>query len=460
MESREKRFATENLNKLILSMVMPALMAQLINALYNIVDRVYIGRIPGEGQLALTGLGITFPILQIIVAFSAFAGSAGAPLASRYLGRQNYDKAKEVLQTAVSLLILFSISLMFIFYITKEPLLHLFGASESTFSYANSYLSIYLLGTIFVQFSVGLNPFISGQGNAKIAMLSTLIGAVANLILDPIFIFGLNLGVQGAALATVISQSLSALWIVSYLRSNKSVIKLDFKSLSLKKEYVKPLFALGISPFIMQSTNSLVNIVLNSSFEHYGGDIYVGAMTILASIATIQFIPIDAIRQGIIPILSYNYGARNKKRVLAIIRRLLFCTVSASILTSVAILIWPELFVSIFSPNPELIELTSKLARVYFLGMPLFGVLMSAQGTFISFGFAKTSIVIAMLRKIIILIPFALILPHFYGVMGIVYAQPIADVGAILAAGFSLAIAVRYVMKNMEDETTPNLSVS
>ncbi|WP_010168456.1 MATE family efflux transporter, partial [Candidatus Epulonipiscium viviparus] len=458
MISQEKRFATESLNKLIWAMVMPAFMAQLINALYNIVDRVYIGRIPGEGELALTGLGLTFPILQIVVAMSAFAGSGGAPLASRYLGRQDYNKAKDILQTSATLLIIFSIILTVVFYIAKEPLLYLFGASEHTAPYADAYLSIYLLGTIFVQFSVGLNPFISGQGNAKIAMFSTLIGAVINIILDPIFIFVFDMGVQGAAIATVISQAASAIWIVRYLTSDKSVVRLDFKKLGLKKDCVMAIVAIGISPVIMQSTNSLVNIVLNSSFQHYGGDMYVGAMTILSSIATMQFIPIDAVRQGVIPILAYNYGARNKKRLIAIMKRLLIFTTAASMVTSIVVLAFPELFVAIFSSNSEMVDLASGLARVYFLGTPLFGVIMATQGCFIAFGFAKSSIFIALLRKIIILIPFALILPHFYGVMGIVYAQPLADIGATITAGTALIIAFRWIIRTMEDESASKIA--
>ncbi|ONI44077.1 MATE family efflux transporter [Candidatus Epulonipiscioides gigas] len=449
MESREKRFATEPLNRLIFSMVLPAFLAQLINALYNIVDRVYIGRIPGDGELALTGLGITFPILQIIAAFSAFSGSGGAPLASRYLGKQEYNKAQEVLLTSVSLLIRFSVILTVFFYITKAPLLNLFGASENTFQYANDYLSIYLLGTIFVQFSVGLNSFISGQGNSKIAMFSVLIGAVTNIILDPIFIFGFNLGVQGAAIATVISQACSAIWIVCFLKSKKSVIKLDFKKLKLKKELVRPIFALGISPFIMQSTNSLVNIVLNSSFEHYGGDIYVGAMTILSSIATVLFIPVDAIRQGVIPILSYNYGAHNKQRVLDVIKRFMIFALTTSLVTGSIVIMFPSIFVSIFSPNPELVNLTSSLAPIFFIGAPFFGILMGTQGCLLSFGLAKNSIIIALLRKIILLIPLALILPHFFGVMGLIYAQPIADIGSILCAAISLTICVKRIVRTM-----------
>lgn len=451
MVSQDKRFETEPLNKLILAMVIPCFMAQLINALYNIVDRIYIGRIPGEGELALTGLGLTFPILQVVVAISVFAGSGGAPLASRYFGKQDYDKAKDVLHTSVTMLIIFSIILTLGFYIAKEPLLYLFGASEQTAPYADAYLSTYLLGTIFVQFTMGLNPFISGQGNAKVAMMSTAIGAIINIILDPIFIFVFGMGIQGAALATVIAQGASALWIVRYLASSKSAIRLDFKKLGLKKDCVKTILIMGMPLVIMQLTNSIVTIVLNSGAQSYGGDMYVGAITILASIATVQYIAVDSVRQGIIPILAYNYGARNKERLMAVIKRLIIFTTSVSMIISVTILSFPETFAAIFSSDAELMSLTAKLIKVYFLGTPLFGILMSAQGCFVAFGFAKVSIFIAMIKNVVILIPGALILPHFYGVEGIFYAQPLSDMGAIITAGIALIVALKWIIRKMDN---------
>lgn len=456
MDHSDKRFATESLNKLIFSMVLPTLMAQLINALYNIIDRIYIGKIAGEGELALTGIGITFPILQIIVALSAFAASGGAPLLSRYLGKNDYQSAKDIMQTSSTLMILLSILSMFILYIAKTPLLYLFGASDVTFSYANDYLSIYLVGTVFVLLSIGLNPFISGQGNATVAMLSICIGAISNIILDPIFIFTLNMGVKGAALATILSQGLSAIWIVCYLSSKRSVIKLNIFKLTIRKDFVRIIFILGLSSFFMQSTNSLVNIVFNASFKYYGNDLYIAALTILLSLTTIQFIPIEAFRQGIVPILAYNYGAGNKKRVMQILKLLFGYTAITSVISTTLIIVFSNEFVSIFTSSEELVALGSQLTIIFFAGSILIGLIMAAQGMFIAFGFAKCSIFIALLRKIVVLIPLILILPKYFGVIGIIYAQPIADIVAVSAAIITSIIVIRHVNKSMPDKIEKN----
>ncbi|OON91605.1 MAG: MATE family efflux transporter [Epulopiscium sp. Nele67-Bin002] len=446
---QDTRLGTEPLNKLIFRMVLPAIMAQLINALYNIVDRMFIGRIAGYGDLALTGVGITFPIIIIITAFAAFAGSGGAPLASRALGEQNNDRAQSILLNSVILLIIFAISCMLFFYIFKKPLLYLFGASDNTYPYANEYISVYLMGTLFVQFSVGLNPFISGQGNAKIAMLSVCIGAIINLILDPIFIFVLDFGVKGAGYATIISQACSAIWVVRFLMSKKSVIRIEIHKLKLDPIIIKAIFALGISPFILQSTNSLVNIVLNSSLEHYGGDLYVGAMAIMTSITTITFIPLDGLRQGMLPILAYNYGAGNRERLVSVIKKFLIISFTTGVIIIGFVLSYPRLFAILFTDNKGLADLTTYLIPIFFVGSILLGILLGVQGSLLAFGQAKKSIFIASLRKLILLIPLALILPHFYGVMGVIYAQPIADVLSVTAAAVIFFTSIRKILDEM-----------
>lgn len=346
-KNRDEKLGTEKLGKLILSMAVPSVAAQLINVLYNIVDRIYIGHIPGYGDLALTGVGITFPIIMLITAFSAFAGTGGAPQASICLGKKDYDGAEKILGNCTSLLIMFAVTLTIGFLIFKTPALYMFGASDKSIVYAEQYISIYLIGTIFVQLAVGLNTFISGQGNSKVAMLSVLIGAVINIVLDPIFIFGLNMGVRGAALATIISQAVSAAWVVRFLTSEKSVIKIRKKNMKLDKKIVARVAALGVSPFIMQSTESLVSITLNSGLQAYGGDLYVGAMSILASVMQLCTIPAQGITQGIQPILSYNYGAGNRDRVMGAFKRMVAICLTATMLVAGSAILAPEVFTAL-----------------------------------------------------------------------------------------------------------------
>ena len=306
---QDERLGTEPLGRLIVSLAVPSVAAQIINVLYNIVDRIYIGHIAGYGDVALTGVGVTFPILMVIAAFSAFAGMGGAPLASIEMGKGRHEEAEKILGNCVGLLLLFSIVLTIGFLIFKRPVLYTFGASNATIVYAEEYITIYLIGTVFVQLAVGLNTYISAQGNARIAMLSVLIGAVLNIILDPIFIFAFGMGVKGAAFATILSQAVSAAWVVRFLTSKKSVIRIRRKYIKLNKKTVGKIAALGVSPFAMQSTESLVVITLNAGLQRYGGDLYVGTMSILTSIMQLITIPVQGITQGVQPILSYNFGA-------------------------------------------------------------------------------------------------------------------------------------------------------
>lgn len=445
--SRDEKLGTESLGKLILSMALPAVAAQLINVLYNIVDRIYIGHIPGYGDMALTGVGITFPIIMVITAFSAFAGMGGAPLASIALGKKEYEKAERILGNSTGLLLMFSVVLTIGFLLFKTPALYAFGASGRSIVYAEQYITIYLLGTIFVQFAVGLNTFISGQGNSKVAMLSVLIGAVINIVLDPIFIFGMNMGVRGAALATIISQAVSAAWVVKFLTSEKSVIRIRKQNMKLDKKIVLSIAALGVSPFIMQSTESLVSITLNSGLQSYGGDVYVGSMSILMSVMQLTTIPIQGITQGIQPILSYNYGAGNRERVMGAFKRMLAICLTTTIVVAGTAIVHPSIFTGLFTSNGELAELTNKVMPVFFIGTTIFGIQMACQTMFIALGQAKVSVFIALLRKIILLIPLAIILPKIMGVMGIYYAEAIADTISVLATAIIFLLSYKKFLR-------------
>lgn len=446
---KDERLGTEPMGRLIASMAIPAVAAQLINVLYNIVDRIYIGHISGYGDMALTGVGVTFPVLMMISAFSAFAGMGGAPLASIQMGKHDYEGAEDILGNSAGLLVIFSIILTTLFSIFKTPVLYAFGASDNTIMYAEQYISIYLIGTIFVQFAVGLNTFISGQGRAKIAMLSVLIGAIINIVLDPILIFGLSMGVRGAALATIISQAVSAIWVVRFLMSEKSVIRLRIKKMKLKSKVVKRIGALGISPFIMQSTESFVSITLNSGLQRYGGDMYVGTMSIMTSVMQLIVIPIQGISQGVQPIISYNFGAGNSSRVKEAVKKMLVVCLAGTLLLAGIAVLAPQIYAGLFTSNQALIELTCKVMPVYFLGITIFGLQTACQSTFLALGQAKVSLFIALLRKVILLIPLAIILPKFMGVMGIYRAEPIADIISVITTITLFSITIKKVLKNM-----------
>ena len=448
MNHKDERLGTEPLGRLMFSLAVPSVAAQLINVLYNIVDRIYIGHIPEYGDVALTGVGVTFPILTMISAFSAFAGMGGAPLASIQLGKQNKQKAEQILGNSAGLLVLCAVILTVFFSVFKTPILYAFGASDATITYARDYITIYLIGTIFVQLALGLNAYISGQGEAKIAMFSVLIGAVLNICLDPVFIFLFHLGVRGAALATIISQAVSAAWVVRFLTSEKSVMRLTFKNMHLNGATIKMIAGLGISPFIMQSTESLVTITLNTGLQKYGGDLYVGSMSILMSIMQLITIPVQGITQGIQPVISYNYGAGNIDRVKATLKRMILVCLSGTLVLAGVAIFFPEVYTGLFTNNKELLELTCKVMPVYFLGISIFGIQCACQTSFISLGQAKVSLFIALLRKIILLIPLAIILPKFMGVMGIYRAEPVADTISVLATSVVFVITMKKVLRN------------
>jgi putative MATE family efflux protein len=432
--TKEERMGSANIWRLVLSMSIPSIIAQVINILYNIVDRIYIGHIPGVGAAALTGVGLTFPITLLISAFSAFASAGGAPLASISLGRGDRERAEKILGSSVWLLLFFTVILMAAFYLYHVPFLYLFGASDETITYASSYLKIYLAGTLFVELALGLNTFIIVQGQSKIAMCSILIGAVVNIILDPIFIFVLDGGVQGAATATVISQALSAFWNVSFLLGKRSTLRIRKARIRFDRAIVRDILALGISPFIMRSTECLINIVMNRQLQIYGNDLYVGSMTIMQSVMQLMSAPLSGFTQGVQPIISYNYGASKYDRVKKAYRIMIGLSFASGFLFNGLAILFPAFFGGLFTSDTELIALVARVMPIFLIGMLFFGVQQGIQPTFLALGQAKISLFIALLRKVILLVPLALILPHFFGVMGVYYAEPVSDLISVVTA--------------------------
>ncbi len=447
----EERLGNEPLLKLIFSLAIPAVLAQIVNLLYSIVDRIYIGHIADVGALALTGMGLCTPILLIVSAFAAFAGNGGAPLAAMELGRGDREKAGRILTNAVALLLCFSVILTLVLLSVREPLLYFFGASNDTIVYADSYLKIYLCGTIFVQLSLGLNSFISCQGRAKIAMLSVLIGAVSNIILDPIFIFLFDMGVRGAALATIISQALSAAWVLRFLLSDKSVIRINFRNLKPDFGIIGKIAALGISPFIMQSTESLIAIVFTSGLQRYGGDLYVGSYTILSSVMQLMVFPANGFAYGTQPIISYNYGAGNYARVKKNFWIVSFICFAYTSIFYVAALLFPGFLAGLFTSDVALAGLAASKLPIFLGGMVLFAFQMSAQTSLLGTGQAKISLFIACLRKIILLTPLALILPGFMGVDGIYWSEPISDTISAVTSILLFVYVCRKVLKTPDE---------
>ena len=444
--TKDNRLGTENITRLMISLAIPSVLAQIVNVLYNIVDRIYIGRIPGVGAVALTGVGVTFPIITIISAFSGFASGGGAPLAAIALGQGDRKRAERILGNCVSMLLFFTVILMAFFFVFQKPLLYVFGASDNTIGYSSTYISIYLLGTVFVELAVGLNTFISAQGQARTAMFSVLIGAVVNIVLDPIFIFVFHMGVAGAAVATIISQALSAAWVLRFLCSEKSGIRLKKAGMKLDFSLIGQIMALGVSPFVMSATESAITIVMNHGLQVYGGDLYVGSMTILQSVLQLVFVPISGFTNGVQPIISYNIGAGKFDRVKMTIKRMISITFLAAFVYVVFAMLRPGLFARLFTTDEDLIALVKKVLPVYIAGMSVFGVQSGVQSSFLGLGQAKISLCIALLRKVILLIPLALILPRFFGVMGVYYAEPVADILSVLTASTLFLLNIRKIL--------------
>ena len=402
--------------------------------LYNVVDRIYIGHIPGEGSLALTGVGVCMPIIMIVTAFAALISSGGAPRASICMGKQDNKSAEQILGNCFSLQIAVSIVLTVVLLIWNKDLLMAFGASKNTLGYATDYMRIYALGTLFVQLTLGMNAFITAQGFTTTSMVSVLIGAICNITLDPVFIFVFNMGVKGAALATVLSQAISTIWVVVFLSGKKTQLHLRKKYMGLKPKIFLPCVALGLATFIMQASESVVTVCFNSSLLHYGGDIAVGAMTILTSVMQFAMLPLQGIAQGSQPIAGYNYGAKNADRVKKTFRLLVITCLTYSTLLWAAVQIIPKVFVSIFTSDAKLVAFTAPMLKIYLGGLFLFGIQIACQITFTSLGKAVNSIIVAVVRKFVLLLPLIYIMPHVVSnpTIGVYMAEPIADIIAVL----------------------------
>lgn len=464
-QKQTEALGTQPIGKLLLRLAAPAVAAQIINLLYNLVDRMYIGHIaPTDtvGRVALTGVGVCLPLIMIISAFAALAGQGAAPRASIYLGKGETDKAEEVLGNATSALVFLSVVLTAVFYIFAEPMLLAFGANDgtggtdNTLLYGFEYLRLYSLGTLFVLVTLGLNTFISAQGFTVTSMLTVLIGAVCNIILDPIFIFGLDMGVRGAALATILSQAVSMIWILKFLTGKKTTIRIRLRYLKPNWSVLLPSLALGLSPFIMMATESLIAVCFNTSLRKYGGDLAVGAMTILSSVMQFSMLPLQGLTQGAQPIISYNYGAGNADRVRHAFRLQVLCTTTFSVVLWLAVQCFPDVFIKIFNNAPSLVEVARPALRIYTAAVCLLGVQIGCQQTFVAIGNAKSSLFLALLRKVFLLISFIYLLPNilpFQKTTCVFLAEPAADILAVATTVTLFSIQFRRAMKRLENHS-------
>lgn len=452
--SEEKDFlGTEPIGKLLAKLAVPTVAAQIINMLYNIVDRIYIGHIPGEGALALTGVGVCMPLIMIVTAFAAFVAYGGAPRATIFMGKGDNKTAEKILGNCFIVQIIISVLLTAALLLWNRDFLLAFGASENTIDYGVAYMNIYALGTIFVQLTLGMNAFITAQGFAKTGMLSVLIGAVINIVLDPVFIFGFHMGVRGAALATIMSQAVSCIWVLLFLFGKKTHLKIKTDNMKLERAIVLPCLALGLSNFVMQASESVISVCFNSSLLRYGGDIAVGAMTILTSVMQFAMLPMQGLGQGAQPIISYNYGAGNVKRVKGAFKLLLKCSLIYSCLLWLFVMIFPQGFASMFTSDADLLSYTQMALRIYMGSMLLFGIQMACQMTFIAIGNAKASILVAVMRKFILLIPLIYIMPHIFTAdkaRAVYMAEPVADFFAVCFTAVLFYFQFRKALRKME----------
>nr|WP_325179843.1 MATE family efflux transporter [uncultured Oscillibacter sp.] len=458
MNQKSVDLGSGKVSKLLFSLALPTITSQIVNMLYNLVDRIYIGHmkpVDTVGALALTGVGVCLPIIMIISAFAALVGMGGAPRASIQEGRGDLEGSQKIMGSCFTLLIVTAALLTVVFRSFAEPLLLTFGASENTIGYALDYMNIYSLGTLFVQVTLGMNAYITAQGFTTVSMRTVLIGAGLNTVLDPIFIFGLGLGVRGAALATILSQAVSAAWVLRFLTGPRTKWRLRREFLRPDPQVFLPCLALGLSPFIMQSTESLIAVCFNSSLLKYGGDVAVGAMTVLTSMMQFAMMPLHGLSQGAQPIISYNFGARSAQRVKEAFACLLkSCVIYAAVLWA-AVQLFPQVFVQIFNNNPELVDYAAKALRVYMGATCLFGVQIACQQTFVALGNAKTSLFLAVLRKIILLIPLIYILPNFFAnkAFAVFLAEPVADFLAVTATASIFAVQFKRSMAELEEST-------
>lgn len=445
----EERLGTDRMLPLVFKMALPAVIAQVVNLLYNLVDRIYIGHIPEIGTQALAGIGVAGSLIILISAFSAIVAGGGAPLAAIALGQGNRSRAGKILGNGFILLLFFTVLTSVISYLFMEPILMFTGASHQTIGYAKDYLSIYLIGTLFVEVSVGLNTFINTQGRPGIAMWSIIIGAFLNILLDPLFIFVFEWGVKGAAIATIISQACSACWVLAFLTSRRASLRLERRYMKLDKKVVGAILALGASPFIMASTESLVGFVLNGSLKAFG-DIYVSALTIMQSAMLIVSVPLSGFALGFVPIVSYNYGHGNRDRVKECFKIVVIVMFLFNFLLMLLMILFPAAVASVFTSDEQLIGTVSKVMPVFLAGMTIFGLQRACQNMFVALGQARVSIFIALLRKVILLVPLALLLPHFMGVMGVYAAEGISDATAAICCTIIFAMQFPKILKKMD----------
>ena len=446
---KEVNLGEGSVGRLLVKLAVPSIVAQMVNLLYNMVDRIYIGHIPGSGDIALTGLGLCFPIIMIITAFSNLIGAGGAPRVAIHMGKGEQEQAEKTMGNCVATLVLLAVILTVLLELFAVPLLNIFGASDNTLPYALSYLRIYVVGTLCVMISLGLNPFITTQGFSDVAMKTVIIGAVCNIILDPVFIFLLGMGVQGAALATILSQGVSAVWVLFFLNGKRTKLRLKKQHLKIEWKVIAPVLALGVSPFVMGATESALNIAFNSSLAKYGGDVAVGAMTILSSIMQLQFMPTQGLTQGAQPIMSFNYGAAKIDRVKKTYRLLIGCCLAYTMVFWLAVQCFPQMFVKIFNDTPELLDTTTWALRIYFATSGIFGIQMAVQQTFLSLGQAKVSLFIACLRKIILLIPLIYLLPYFFEdkVFAVFLAEPVSDFISVTVAAVLFLFNINKILR-------------
>ncbi|MBE6688135.1 MAG: MATE family efflux transporter [Ruminococcaceae bacterium] len=453
MNDKKEFLATEPIGKLLFRLSIPTVVAQLINMLYNIVDRIYIGHMPGDGSLALTGVGVCMPIIMLVSAFAALVSSGGSPRASIFMGEKDIESAEKTLGNCFSLQIVVSVILTAVLLIWNKDLLLAFGASENTIGYATDYMSIYALGTLFVQMTLGMNTFITAQGFTTVSMVSVIIGAVCNIVLDPIFIFGFGMGVKGVALATIISQMLSCVWIISFLCGKKTLLKLKKENLKLRADIILPCIALGTAAFVMQSSESVISVCFNSSLLKYGGDIAVGAMTIMTSVMQFAMLPLQGIAQGAQPITSYNFGAKNAGRVKKTFRLLLITCLTYSIALWAAVMIAPQVFVKIFTSDASLAQFAAPMLRIYLGGLGLFGIQIACQMTFTSLGKAANSIVVAVVRKFVLLLPLIYIMPSILAdkTQAVYMAEPVADIIAVTFTAILFTFQFKKALKEITE---------
>lgn len=451
MKPNNDFLGTAPIGRLLFRLAIPTVLAQLINMLYNIVDRIYIGHMPAEGDLALTGVGVCMPIIMFVSAFAALISSGGAPRASIFMGKGDNDAAEKTMGGCLSLQVIISILITAVLLIWNRDFLLAFGASENTIGYAVNYMNIYAIGTIFVQLTLGMNAYITAQGFAKMGMFTVLIGAISNIVLDPIFIFALDMGVQGAALATILSQGISCVWVLSFLCGKKTLLKIRRSNLRITPSVVFPCIALGAAPFIMQSSESIISVCFNSSLLKYGGDVAVGAMTILTSVMQFAMMPLQGLAQGAQPILSYNFGARTPDRVKRTFRLLLIVSLSYSCLLWAMVMLFPRLFAGIFTPDPTLLDFAAGALRIYCAVLVIFGIQVASQMTFVSLGKAGCSIIVAVMRKFVLLLPLIYIMPRLIEdkTMAVYTAEPVADVLAVTFTAILFAFRFKKALREI-----------